>query len=161
MIFITSLTLGVLLCGGGGLWALFKVLPDDDAERAEAAGVARNYLDAWQRQDPEAALQLLLDPKDKDPIEFAALLRTIGVRAFRVTDTTLQNVEQCSGQNCPAARATVTAEVTSANGVTGIVLPMIKKPDNWFRKDGDLWRVAGGERYLCAKNEPPRETPAC
>jgi hypothetical protein len=34
-----------------------------------------------------------------------------------VTDTVLQNPEKCSGANCPAARATVTAELTTANGI--------------------------------------------
>lgn len=161
VIFFTALLLGVLLCGGGGLWALFHVLPDDDADRHDAIAVAKAYLAAWQRQDPEAATALLFDPKDKDPTEFAALLRTIGVSAYRVTAATLQNVEQCSGQNCPAGRATVTAELTTATGVTGILIPMIKKQDAWFRSDGELWHVAGGERYLCAPAGPPRDTPTC
>jgi hypothetical protein len=160
VIFLTSLTLGVLLCGGGGLWALFRVLPDADADRADAVRIAEAYLDAWQRQDPEAALKLLLDPKVKDPTEFAALLRTIDVRAYRVTAATLQNPEKCSGANCPAARALVTADLTAANGVTGIRIPMIKTQKEWFRKDGEPWHVAGGEIYLCSAG-PPRDTPAC
>jgi len=161
VIFFTALVLGVLLCGGGGLWALFHVLPDDDADRREAIKVAEAYLAAWEEQDVEAGTALLFDPKDRDPAEFAALLRTIGVSAYRVTGAVLQNVEQCRGQNCPAGRATVTAELTTASGATGIVIPMIKKQDNWFRKDGDLWHVAGGERYLCAPTEAPRDSPTC
>jgi hypothetical protein len=172
VIFLTALLFGVLLCGGGGLWALLHVLPDDDADRRDAVRVANAYLAAWQRQDAEAATALLFDPKDKDPTEFAALLRTIGVSAYRVTTAVLQNPEQCRGQNCPAGRAMVTAELTTASGATGILIPMIKKQDDWFRKDGDVWHVAGGERYLCGPvvapsadrataPEPPRETPTC
>jgi hypothetical protein len=161
VIFLTALLFGVLLCGGGGLLALFHVLPDEDADRSEAVRVAKAYLAAWQRQDAEAAIALLLDPKDKNPNEFAALLRAVDVREYRVTTAALQNVERCRGQNCPAARATVTAELTTAGGPTGILIPMIKKQDSWFKKDGDLWHVAGGERYLCAASQPPRDTPAC
>jgi hypothetical protein len=160
VIFLTSVLLGVLVCGGGGLWVLFRVLPDDDADRADAERVAAAYLDAWRRQDPDAALALLLDPKVKDPTEFAALLRTIGVRGYRVTTTVLQNPEKCSGANCPAARALVTADLTTASGVTGIRIPMIKTQDDWFRKDGEPWHVAGGELYLCPSG-PPRENPTC
>ncbi|GAA1027505.1 hypothetical protein GCM10009557_09120 [Virgisporangium ochraceum] len=161
VIFLTALLFGVLLCGGGGLWALFHVLPGDDADRSEVTRVANAYLDAWQRQDVEAAIALLHDPKVKDPTEFAALLRTIGVRAYRVTGVVLTNPEKCSGQNCPAGRATVTAELTTASGATGVLIPMIKKQDDWFRKDGDLWHVAGGERYLCRADQPPRDDPTC
>jgi hypothetical protein len=161
VIFFTALLLGVLLCGGGGLWALFKVLPDDDADRRDAVKIANAYLDAWQRQDAPAAIKLLFDPKVKDPTEFAALLRTIGVRAYRVTDAQLQNPEQCDGPNCPAARAVVTAELTTASGVEGVLIPMIKKQGDWFRKDGDLWHVAGGERFLCRPGQPPRDDPTC
>ena len=68
--------------------------------------VANAYLDAWQRQDVEAALALLLDPKVKDPTEFAALLRTIGVRAYRVTDDGADRTRRsAAAQNCPAGRA--------------------------------------------------------
>ena len=42
-----------------------------------------------------------------------------------------------------------------------VLIPMIKKQDDWFRKDGDLWHVAGGERYLCRAGEPPRDDPIC
>jgi hypothetical protein len=161
VIFLTALVSGVLLCGGGGLWGLFQVLPDDDADRSEATRVANAYLGAWERQDVEAAIALLHDPKVKDPAEFAALLRTIGVRAYRVTEVVLTNPEKCSGQNCPAGRATVTAELTTSGGATGVLIPMIKKQDDWFRKDGDLWHVAGGERYLCRPGQPPRDDPTC
>lgn len=161
VIFLTALLFGVLLCGGGGLLALFHVLPDADEDRRDAIRVADAYLAAWQRHDAEAALALLFDPKDKDPTELAALLRTIDVSAYRVTNAALQNVEQCRGQNCPAGRARVTAELTTATGVTGILIPMIKKQDAWFKKDGDLWHVAGGERYLCVPDAPPRDTPVC
>jgi hypothetical protein len=161
VIFITALTLGVLLCGGGGLWALFKVLPDDGADRRDAIKVASAYLGAWERQDAPAAMKLLFDPKVKDPTEFATLLRTIGVRSYKVTDAQLQNAEQCDGPNCPAARAVVTAELSTASGVTGVLIPMIKKQGDWFRKDGVLWHVAGGERYLCTPNGPPRDAPTC
>jgi hypothetical protein len=74
VIFLTSVLLGVLLCGGGGLWALFRVLPDDDADRADAvrvaSGLPRRLAEAGRRR----RLALLLDPKAKDPTEFAALL---------------------------------------------------------------------------------------
>jgi hypothetical protein len=161
VIFFTALLVGVLLCGGGGLWALLRVLPSDDADRRDATRVANAYLDAWQRQDVTAATALLHDPKVKDPTEFAALLRTIGVRAYRVTTVSLQNPEQCDGPNCPDARAVVTAELTTASGATGMLIPMIKNQSDWFRKDEDLWHVAGGERYLCAPAGPPRDDPTC